>query len=390
MILPMIDPSFSAYGKIEPAQDAAGSRCRRIVLEQQPAQPLYCFDHDTFWDYEAGMTVLLIQDAAERKQYYLDRAVTVFAGVRFGFYPLSPQSTILTGAALPRAHSESGVFPVPTRPAQVHPLSVFTLFHQHGQGGLYFRGEQHLPFELVYVEKGLLHNYCSGQDLPLRPKELLLFGSNQWHMQYADSDVQFLTVSFLWPAHDFSPLTNQVISASAEVQKAVQALLQEYGQSLDGREEALQALLQLLLLQLLRQPRDAGRISGPSPAAEQARHDTLDQALQVVSRQKGTKLTVPKLAAAVHVSTSQLSALFQRYLGISPAKYITRVRLEESKNLLSAGQLSVAQVAEQLGYTSIQHFSKQFRQWNGCSPTAYLHSRKDACPKEPYRQFSGR
>jgi AraC-like DNA-binding protein len=372
MLYPMIDPSFSNYGRIEDLQVSASENVSHIVIEQQDHQILYCFDYDTFWDYEEGMTVLLIQDTGEQKLYYMDRAVTIFAGIHFGFYPLSSQSRILTNTELTKALSNT-VFSVPNRSAEVHQLSVFTLFHQHGSGGLYFRGEQHLPLELVYVEKGLLHNYCSGQDLPLRPKELLLFGPNQWHMQYSDNDIQFLTVSFLWPAHDFSSLTNQVISASAEVQKTVQALLMEHGQTLNGRDEVLHTLFQLLLLQLLRQPRDTGRMSRPSPVTEKDRRDTLDQALQVVSRQKGTRLTVPQLAAAVNVSTSQLTVLFQRYLGIPPAKYITRVRLEESKILLSRRQMSVAEVAEQLGYTSIQHFSKQFRQWNGCSPTAYLH-----------------
>ena len=133
-------------------------------------------------------------------------------------------------------------------------------------------------------------------------------------------------------------------------------------------------MLQLLqlLLQLLRQPADQIRHTA-SPATEQMRRQVVDQALQVVSARVRSKLTVPELAAAVNVSSSQLTRLFHTYLGVSPAKHITRTRLEEAKSLLTGGELSVGEVADLLGYTSIQHFSRQFREWVGCTPTAYAH-----------------
>ena len=220
----------------------------------------------------------------------------------------------------------------------------------------------------------MLHNYCCGQDLVLHPNELLLFGPDQWHMQYADEEVRFLTVSFLWEGHDFSEWSNQVLSASREMQQAVQSLLLEYGQDLPEKDEYLHAQLKLLLLQILRQPAKTDKRRKASPAAEQLHRDILNRAQQVVSTQIFGRLTVSSLAAAVNVSTSQLTSLFQTYLGVSPAKYITRIRLEESKALLGSKQMSVSEVASHLGYTSVPHFSKQFRDWIGCSPTAYVRS----------------
>ena len=58
------------------------------------------------------------------------------------------------------------------------------------------------------------------------------------------------------------------------------------------------------------------------------------------------------LAASVNVSASQLTNLFQTYLGVSPAKYITKIRLEESRILLSTRQMSIGEIASKLGYSS--------------------------------------
>ena len=95
----------------------------------------------------------------------------------------------------------------------------------------------------------------------------------------------------------------------------------------------------------------------------------MDKAMQIVSERIYGKLSVPELAAAVNVSVSQLTALFRNYLGTTPAKYITHIRLEESKLLLNRKQLSVGEISELLGYASIQHFSKQFHAWFGYTPS---------------------
>lgn len=368
MLTPLISSSFSFYGRIEKMPDS-GVTSYNNHLYRQKSVPIYCFDHDTHWDYHSGMTVLLVLDQGEQRQFYLDRPITIFSGVHFGFFPLVDQSTVvglqeLSGVAAQIAEAE-----IPSGTENRLTPEIFTLFHQIGRGGLYFRGEQHPPLELVYVEKGVLHNFFHGQDVALHPNELLIFDKNQWHMQYAESDVEFLTVSFLLPGHDLTDWTDRVIPTSLPVQQAAKALLEEYDNPSDLQDAFFQAQFSLLLLYLLRQIPET--IRKPSPATAQERSQLLDKALQIVAREYRRKLTVSALASAVNVSTSQLTVLFQTHLGIPPAKYITRIRLEESKALLLSQQMSIGEISNYLGYSSIQHYSKQFREWFGCSPTAF-------------------
>lgn len=368
MIKQMIDPSFARYGKVELFHKESNRTLNKMCVSAETEVALYRFSTATSWDYVEGMTILVIQDGNDLKRYYLDRAVTIYPGVRFGFYALGTESVVAGDMA--NAQGET-IVDISAELPQARQLQVFTLFRQLGRDGLFFRGEQHPPLELAYVEKGVLRNYCNGRELVLRPNEFIIFAPNQWHMQYSDEQVQFLTISFSWEGQDFSHLFNCVSSASPEIQRTVHTLLQEYEQELPERDEFLDAQIKLLLLQMLRLPIQGDSNRKPSPASERAHHLILDKAMQTVSEGIYGKLTVFDLAAAVNVSTSQLTTLFKDYLGMTPAKYITHIRLEESKNLLSEKKLSIGEIADLLGYASIQHYSKQFRDWFGCTPSAY-------------------
>ena len=76
--------------------------------------------------------------------------------------------------------------------------AIYTLFYQEKERGFLFKGESHDLIELVYVDKGELHNVVNGADTLLSQGEMMLYAPGFWHMQYADLDVEpsFITVSF--------------------------------------------------------------------------------------------------------------------------------------------------------------------------------------------------
>jgi AraC-like DNA-binding protein len=376
MIKPMIDASFLSYGIVERFRREPNHTLDHIPVTSRAEVPIYSFPVPTSWDYVDGMTVLLILDGAERKRYYLDRAVTIHPGVRFGFYPLGQSSTVAGDPTILTPDTCELLLDLSDNAPDGQRMQLFTLFRQIGQEGLFFRGEQHPPLELVYVEKGVLENYCNGQKFTLHPNEFLIFGSNQWHMQYADRDVRFLTAAFSWEGHDFSRLCNRVLAAPSEIQHSVQALLQEYEQDLPRRDEFLYTQMKMLFLQILRLPDHEDTTRKHSPVSELVHRAILDKAMQIVSEKIYGKLSVSDLATAVNVSTSQLTVLFRTYLGMTPAKYITHIRLEESKSLLSEKKMSIGEIADLLGYASVQHYSKQFRSWFGCTPSEYAGRKK--------------
>lgn len=66
-----------------------------------------------------------------------------------------------------------------------------------------------------------------------------------------------------------------------------------------------------------------------------------------------------------------LSHLFSAAEGLTIEKFIIRQKVERAKELISYGELSIAEVAQQLGYSSPAHLSRQFRQVTGLTPTDF-------------------
>ena len=100
MIKPMIDPSFSKYGTVERFSKEWNRTLEHISISNNREIDMYCFSFDTLWDYVEGMTLLVIRDGQQREEYYIDRTVTIRAGVRFGFCAMGEGSVVAGDGAI--------------------------------------------------------------------------------------------------------------------------------------------------------------------------------------------------------------------------------------------------------------------------------------------------
>lgn len=88
-----------------------------------------------------------------------------------------------------------------------------------------------------------------------------------------------------------------------------------------------------------------------------------------------TDITNDTLAERCGISTVYFRKSFEAVYGISPIKYLNDLRMRKARALLESDYASIGQVAESVGYSSIYHFSKMFRQYTGLSPTEYAKNR---------------
>ncbi len=87
-------------------------------------------------------------------------------------------------------------------------------------------------------------------------------------------------------------------------------------------------------------------------------------------------LTREKIARYVGVSEDYLTHCFQHELRMPPITYLTRYRLNQAKALLADGALSVAEVAEAIGFSSEVYFSRVFKREVGVAPGAYRRGQR--------------
>ncbi len=68
---------------------------------------------------------------------------------------------------------------------------------------------------------------------------------------------------------------------------------------------------------------------------------------------------------------SSLSKLFSRVLGVTIEKYFIHLKIEKTKELIQDGEWNFSEIAYDLGYSSVNHLSNQFRQTTGMSMSEY-------------------
>ena len=80
---------------------------------------------------------------------------------------------------------------------------------------------------------------------------------------------------------------------------------------------------------------------------------------------------ITMLDAARHVSLSEkhLCRKFKSAFGMPPQKYLLKVRMERARELLLTGDMTVAETADSVGYTSPLTFSQMYKKYYGISPS---------------------
>lgn len=82
----------------------------------------------------------------------------------------------------------------------------------------------------------------------------------------------------------------------------------------------------------------------------------------------------------LHKDYAYLSSLFSETEGITIEKYIIHQKIERVKELLTYHELSLSQIADQLGYASVAYLSGQFKKITGLTPTQFKQQRPPRTP----------
>ena len=100
------------------------------------------------------------------------------------------------------------------------------------------------------------------------------------------------------------------------------------------------------------------------------RHTKLSHVIHEMERNIEEGVTSSDLARRVNISTRQLERLFQRYIGKTPKRFFTELRLQRARNLLEQTDMKIIDIAVACGFSSPAHFSKLFRRQFDASPHA--------------------
>lgn len=104
-------------------------------------------------------------------------------------------------------------------------------------------------------------------------------------------------------------------------------------------------------------------------------HSKLDERIRHASNFLAENLNEPfslaRLSKECGLSPSRLAHLFREQIGIPPQQYQEKLRLQWATELLRSSNLSVSEIAEEIGYANAFYFSARFKKAFGKSPAYY-------------------
>lgn len=102
----------------------------------------------------------------------------------------------------------------------------------------------------------------------------------------------------------------------------------------------------------------------------------LNRAAEMIRRRKGL-VSMEELAENAYISPRQLEREFKQKIGLTPKRYMRLARLNEANRLLEKNkQMELTAIAYESGYADQAHFIRDFRQFTGEKPTAFLRERE--------------
>lgn len=97
----------------------------------------------------------------------------------------------------------------------------------------------------------------------------------------------------------------------------------------------------------------------------------ITEAKRYIQQHYQEALRLEDVSSAVGFNATYFSTLFKKETGQNFMDYLTELRISKSKELLCADELSVQDVAEQVGYRDLKYFSRLFKKVTGVSPSDY-------------------
>lgn len=161
-------------------------------------------------------------------------------------------------------------------------------------------------------------------------------------------------------------------SVDDPVHGVVSLLSRELAQSRPGQQTVLDRLLDVLVVMGLR----SGLERSPNAPAwfRAARDERLSRALQAIHERADHPWSVAELARVAHMSRASFARNFQQALGQTPMQYLADWRMTLARDLLITNELSLTQIAEQVGYSSQYAFATAFRRHHGQPPGRWRQS----------------
>lgn len=237
-------------------------------------------------------------------------------------------------------------------------------------------------YEIHYAHGGRGSVAVGGEVHEVRPGTLYVTGRGIEHAQRSDPDDPVIEYCLYLNCREVSRRARSPISPFADtafwigtddgsVFRLLQQLVDEHRAPQPDITEMLEALLRQLVVRMARLVRrPAAMTPARGDVAGLSRAETMFVLEEAFLFHYQT-LTLPELAGLMNLSVRQTQRLLRANFGMTFSQKLADARMAAARQLLSGSDLSITEISERTGFSSIEHFSAAFHRVVGCAPSKY-------------------
>lgn len=258
------------------------------------------------------------------------------------------------------------------------------IYHETGKDAMYktWHSSEYAMFIYMHSDGGSI--VCSEKTYPIKKGTLCFVGAGKYHYTMPDIPKNydrsklFVTPDFLRKIQELLPentrhsFTNDTfiyaqvdeenISATENIFKEIKDF------ETDKTHSDLMLLSGLAKLMFLTDKYSLDKIPSAS--------GFMNKAIEYINRNIFNEITIDEICSAIHMSKYYFCRQFKINTGLTVMDYILKTRIVLAKNMLEKENLSVTEISEQCGFSSISYFCRVFKTETGMTPLKFQKSKK--------------
>ncbi len=272
--------------------------------------------------------------------------------------------------------------------------SVITFHYHHYKRNFIFPGEAHDFWEMVYVDYGDVLVGTDTKSFPLKEGEAYFHPPMEYHtIQANDNYANVVIITF----ETQSPYLQSLVGQIWQLQKLEKKLISEifaevvqtFAEPLDiveqtalikradvpfGAEQMIKTYLEQLLIALIRHASQTQSVVAKEQGIVPEEERITARVMEILEQNLTTNLTLDQISEQTSFSVSYLKRLFKKTTGYGIHQMFIYMKISKAKRLLSEEDNTVSEISDLLGFNSVHHFSKVFKQHVGIPPSSYAKS----------------
>jgi len=255
--------------------------------------------------------------------------------------------------------------------------------------GWSLRTHQHDYLQMILFLDGQGEFTVEEERYSIRRGQLFLIRSGENHGLRADGRVRTLDVKFRVPSGVLATALRRAKRLVEWTEPTLAARLERIRAEGDQKpafyREMCSVLLTEILYLYLRQDVHGVSLADPAMDAGVTRHDhVLQRAIDCIHGRYRQSLTIREIAREAGCTDRTLRLHFHDVLAMKPLAFLQRHRVEQAKLLIQYSDYTLKEIAEQVGFQTVHHFTRLFTQQEGRSPALWRREYLEGIRKDVY------